>query len=44
MTVELKRAGVVCPKGRQPLAIIDDRNPTMFRCPACGHERMARLI
>jgi len=32
-----KQTGVVCPTCRQRAAMIDDNNPLMFRCPACGN-------
>src|SRR3954463_16602449 len=33
-----KYTGLVCPKCRQPVASINEKNPTLFRCEACGHE------
>jgi DNA-directed RNA polymerase subunit RPC12/RpoP len=43
MSGKLKSTGLVCPKCKQPVAIIDEKNPTMFRCPACGYEWTARV-
>jgi len=36
------RTGLVCSKCHQPVPIIDDKNPTIFRCPARGDEWTAR--
>src|SRR3954471_6920144 len=38
-----KYTGLVCPKCRQPVAIINEKNPTLFRCAACRHEWTARI-
>jgi hypothetical protein len=38
-----KKTGLVCPKCKQPVAVIDPINPLMFKCPACGNEWAGRV-
>ena len=39
----LQRTGVACPICREPVALADHSNPTMFKCPACGHKWTVRV-
>ena len=36
------RTGFVCQKCHEPVAIMDEKNPALLQCRACGHEWMAR--